>query len=334
MRASPAAADEPDACRIETRERVVAVGDVHGAYERFVAILRQARVIDARERWSGGRAILVQTGDVLDRGADSRRALDLLRRLEREAERAGGRVIALLGNHEVMWMLGDLRYVSAGEYAAFRTDQSEELRERYYRAAARRRNAAASAGPIRASTRRAFRKQFMDATPLGSIELQIAFGPKGEYGSWLRTHHAVARINGIVFLHGGISPSVAALGCAGINEQVAKELTVAVGFALSSPADLLMTREDGPLWYRGLATEPEPGFSAALDGILGALDARAIVVGHTPTATSRITPRFGARVVQIDTGMLDGSFFPGGRASALEILDGKLTAIYQERKIA
>ena len=56
----------------------------------------------------------------------------------------------------------------------------------------------------------AFRKRFLDATPLGSIELQIAFGPKGEYGSWLRTHHAVARINGILFVHGGISPSVAA----------------------------------------------------------------------------------------------------------------------------
>ena len=109
------------------------MADAHGAYDRLVAILRAAGLVDGRQRWSGGRAILVQTGDVTDRGADSRRILDLLRRLEGEASRAGGRVHALLGNHEAMRMIGDLRYVSAEEYAAFRTGQSEELRERYYR---------------------------------------------------------------------------------------------------------------------------------------------------------------------------------------------------------
>ena len=79
-------------CDIRTSERVVAVGDVHGAYAQFAAILRAAVLIDGRDRWIGGRAILVQTGDVLDRGSDSRRALDLLRRLEREAAQARGRV--------------------------------------------------------------------------------------------------------------------------------------------------------------------------------------------------------------------------------------------------
>src|SRR5262245_27458863 len=98
----------PSVCGLETAERVVAIGDVHGAYGRFVAILREAGLIDQRERWTGGRAVFVQTGDVLDRGADSRRALDLLRKLETDAARAGGRVVPLLGNHEIMRMLGDL----------------------------------------------------------------------------------------------------------------------------------------------------------------------------------------------------------------------------------
>src|SRR5687767_8705865 len=87
--ATPPAGADVSSCGIETTERIVAVGDVHGAYDRFVAVLRQAGLIDARQRWSGGRAILVQTGDVLDRGPDSRRVLDLLRRLEGEAVRAG-----------------------------------------------------------------------------------------------------------------------------------------------------------------------------------------------------------------------------------------------------
>jgi hypothetical protein len=59
------------------------------------------------------------------------------------------------------------------------------------------------------------------------------------------------------------------------------------------------------------------------------LAAKTIVVGHTPSSTRSITPRFGGRVVPIDTGMLNGKFFPNGRPSALEIDGDKLTAIYE-----
>src|SRR5678816_2304955 len=79
-------------CEYDKVERIVAIGDVHGAYDRLLEILRAAEVIDDRSRWTGGRTHLVQTGDVLDRGADSRQALEFLRRLGRDAERAGGRV--------------------------------------------------------------------------------------------------------------------------------------------------------------------------------------------------------------------------------------------------
>jgi hypothetical protein len=100
-------------------ERIVAVGDVHGDCDRFVALLRAAGVINERNAWTGGRTHLVQTGDVLDRGPDSRKAMDLLRGLEKEAEAAGGRVHALTGNHEAMVMQGDLRYVHPGEIESF-----------------------------------------------------------------------------------------------------------------------------------------------------------------------------------------------------------------------
>src|SRR5207249_4430613 len=118
---SPRAIPAASACEWTGIERVVAIGDVHGAYDRFVEILKTARIVDNDLRWSGGRTHLVQTGDVLDRGDDSRKALDLIRRLERPAQSAGGAVHALLGNHEIARMLGDLRYVAAGEYAAFAT---------------------------------------------------------------------------------------------------------------------------------------------------------------------------------------------------------------------
>ena len=113
------------ACPDILAPRVVAIGDVHGAYEGFLSILRLAGIVNEKGRWAGGKAHLVQTGDLLDRGKDTRKVLDLVMRLEGEAKKAGGRVHALLGNHEVMNVLGDLRYVNAEEYEAFRTPDTE-----------------------------------------------------------------------------------------------------------------------------------------------------------------------------------------------------------------
>jgi hypothetical protein len=318
----------PDVCDLHTTQRIVSVGDVHGAYDRLVAILRTAGLIDGRQRWSGGRAVFVQTGDVTDRGPDSRRALDLLRRLETEASRAGGRVHVLLGNHELMRMIGDLRYVSAGEYAAFRSTDSEELRERYYQAVmtAAATRAKAAEQPFDEA---AFRKRFLEEAPLGWVEMQIAFGAKGEYGRWLRMRDTMIKINGTVFLHGGVSPKVAALGCAAVNDTVRAELNAPPG---SLNAQSLGPSEDGPLWYRGLALEDEATFAPEVDALLLKLDARAIVIGHTITMDGRMRSRFGGRVIQTDTGMLAGTFYPNGRPSALEIRDGQFTAIYEDKR--
>jgi hypothetical protein len=323
-------ANQLDTCAIQTSGRIVAVGDVHGAYDGFVRILRSAGILDERDRWRGGTATLIQTGDVLDRGADSRRVLDLLRRLEREAPRQQGRVLALIGNHEVMRMAGDLRDASAGEVAAFASNTSltlrNDIRERHVDA--QRRQARAAGGEINES---AIRAKFDASTPLGLIEMVSAFSVDGEYGRWLRTHAPVARVNGILFLHGGISSRVAPLGCEGINEGVRKELTTGWKEFLKAPLSALSGSEDGPLWYRGLAREDEAAFGPEVDKILAAVQARAIVVGHTPTEDGRIRPRFNGRVVQIDTGMLT-SVYTFGRPSALEIDGDKWTAIYEDSR--
>ena len=100
-------------------DRIVAVGDVHGDFDQFVKVLRAAKVIDEKNDWSAGKTHLVQTGDVLDRGPDSRKVMDLLMKLEEQASKAGGAVHALIGNHEAMVLLGDWRYVNPGEEKAF-----------------------------------------------------------------------------------------------------------------------------------------------------------------------------------------------------------------------
>jgi hypothetical protein len=300
-------------CNLTGVERVIAVGDVHGAYDRFVEILTVTGVIDDRQRWSGGKTHLVQTGDVLDRGPDSRKAIDLLRRLQDEAARAGGAVHPLLGNHEAMRMLGDMRYTVPGEYQAFVTPDSDNMKQRLLRSS-----------PPDA------RDEIMK-TPLGFTEMRVAYGRDGEYGKWLRTLDAVVKIDGVLFLHGGISPSVASRSCDAINDTIRKELSSDIEKTRANPQNSLTAREDGPLWYRGLAVQPEDKFAADLDRILTAQHARAIVVSHTVATSLRVTPRFGGKVIQMDTGM-QPAYVPTGRASALEIQNGVFTAIYTDRK--
>jgi len=111
----------PTACAKASPDppRVVAIGDLHGDLEHGLAALRLAGLIDARDRWAGGNTVLVQTGDFTDRGPDTKALIDLLRRLGDEAREAGGQVVVLLGNHEVMNLHGDWRYVHPDDVASF-----------------------------------------------------------------------------------------------------------------------------------------------------------------------------------------------------------------------
>ena len=184
---------------------VVAIGDVHGDYEQFVAVLRSAGLIDSKEAWSGGKTHLVQTGDVLDRRPDSRKVMDLLMKLEKEARRAGGWVHCLIGNHEAMNVYGDLRYVSAGEFAAFRDRNSEKTRAELYKVQQDQIKNSSPPDKVPAFDE-AFQKKWEAEHPLGYAEHRRELGPTGKYGKWIRSHNAVIKINNTLFLHGGIGP--------------------------------------------------------------------------------------------------------------------------------
>ncbi|HSW40304.1 MAG TPA: metallophosphoesterase [Acidobacteriota bacterium] len=80
---------------------IVAVGDVHGELNALREILRHAGILGDQDQWIGGSAILVQTGDIIDRGPDSLGVYKLLEKLQFEAARTGGAVVRLLGNHEL-----------------------------------------------------------------------------------------------------------------------------------------------------------------------------------------------------------------------------------------
>ena len=271
-------------------ERVVAVGDVHGDVDALAEVLRLAGLIDKKRQWVGGKAHLVQTGDIADRAPRTRDCYELLMRLEREALAAGGRVHVLLGNHEVMNMLGDLRYLTPEELASY-ADQS----------------------PVPDAP----------GTPRGLAGHRVAFGPEGRYGRWLRGRPGVLRIDGTLFMHGGLQPAVPARTLAELNRWVRQDL-----FPGQAPGG--GTNPLGPLWFRGYALEPEARWSEGLAEVLQRFGAKRMVMGHTPQKDGRIGMRFGGRTLFIDTGLSAGY---GRHLAALELRGDRLTAIYPEGRV-
>ncbi len=307
-------------------QRIVAIGDVHGDYDQFLVLVRSAGLIDEEERWSGGKTHLVQTGDVPDRGPDSRKVMDLLRKLEKQSRKAGGRVHALIGNHEAMNVYGDLRYVTPREFAAFRGKSSKRLREAYFKAAVEEAKQTSTTGelPVEEAS---FRAEWESKHPLGYFEHASNLASGGKYGKWIRSHNAVVKINDILFLHGGIGPKYAALSVREINETVRKELKLDFNQLMLQGAMIL--DPEGPLWFRGLVPETEDAMSAQLTSILTNFEAERMVVGHT-SRTGAIMPYFDGRVLAIDVGI---SKFYGGRLACLLIEKGKVYALHRGTKL-
>ena len=278
-------------------ERIVAVGDIHGGYDEFVRLLQDAKTINKRTDWSGGKAHLVQLGDVPDRGPYPRKIMELLMKLEKQAQKAGGRVHALIGNHDAMNIYGDLRYATPEEYAEFRDSNSERVRQAFYEqtVSEMRKQAESKGEPVTIDD--AFRRKWEAEHPLGFFEQRYAYGPKGKYGQWIRSHNVVIRINDTLFVHGGIGPKYADLPIDVINETIRRELTD------SSALNAGLARDtEGPLWYRGLANGNEEELAQHLETVLQNFGVSRIVVGHTTTNTT-VIPRFGCKVLLADVGI-------------------------------
>jgi Calcineurin-like phosphoesterase len=306
-------------------ERVVAIGDVHGDYNAFVALLRTAKLIDNGTSWTGGMTHLVLPGDFLDRGKDARKVIELLMALEPRAEKAGGQVHALLGNHEAMNVYGDLRYVAKAEYDAFRGPNAPELRDQAMQTALQTAlEAQRGKGGPQVDTA-AFRKKFEEDHPFGWVERQEAFSAEGKYGKWLRKKNVIVKINDLIFLHGGISPKYAASTLPFLNDSVHAELA-----DFSKLNGGVAMDPDGPLWYRGLAESPENdrAVAGALDVFLQNNQARRLVIGHTPQLA--VLPRFQGKVILIDVG-LSASF--GGPPAFLLVESGKYYAVHRGSKL-
>ncbi len=316
--------------------RIIAVGDLHGDYDAYELIMTSAGLIDKRGRWTGGDTVLVQTGDIADRGPDSRKIFQHLKKLEKRAVKKGGKIVALVGNHEAMNMTNDLRYVHDGEYAAFSDSKSNSRRSIVFEANREsvetfylENDPTMSSESIRAA--------WYEQWPLGRVEHQLAWTPDGEIGEWVAGNRAVAKIGDTLFVHGGLSAEYSGFSLDDINARVSSALA-----AQDATPDSILSDPLGPLWYRGLirrdapapiteagdagtateATAPRPSIAEEVDIVLAAYGVARIVVGHTPNLEG-IRDSAGGRVIQIDTGASD---YYGGVASYLEIMGDKVTA--------
>lgn len=337
------------AYRFSTTETVVVVGDTHGAHDSLVSVLRKAGLLDEKENWTGGKTHFVSLGDFLDRGADSRKIMDLLMSLQEQAAAAGGRVHVLMGNHELMNMTADTRDVSAAEFDSYRDLEAPEVRVaeqlRYETLLPEQRT-----------------KSFDQLYPAGFFGHQAAMSETGTYGAWLRSLPYMIVINDMALVHGGLPQMVADLGLEGTNQKlgemfrayetswnalaktlgkegylnydekfdIASALPEEIGgeFLVAAHAELFSP--DGPLWSRENSVCAPLTVEDTLQAALNSLGVNRVVIGHTVTPDNLIGTRFEGRVVMVDTGMLS-RVYEGGRGSALLVQGEKLSAIYEDR---
>ncbi|GAB0496520.1 hypothetical protein MMPV_007832 [Pyropia vietnamensis] len=295
--------------RYPPAERIVAVGDVHGDADALRRALRSAAVLGPRDEWVGGKAVLVQVGDQLDRGPQERDVLDLLFKLQDEAPRSGGAVHVLLGNHELMNVEMDFRYVTMAGFGDFRRRTGE---------------LSPSAGRRPTPHPQSVWAKSIRAMPAYMRPRAMALRPGGATTTRLAGRTQIAVIVGdTVFVHGGLRPSH--LGAGGGKGVPVGEAALAamnrgcrewlLGVA-EKPA--VLRGGSSPVWSRHYSRVGLKSDSPECDSLgqsLKLLNVKRMVVGHTPQMAG-ISGACDGRVWRIDTGMAKAY---GGMTEALEI---------------
>lgn len=258
-------ADSAATWRHPAPERLIGIGDVHGDFGALKTILQRTGLIDQDLHWVGGKTWLVQTGDLLDRGPKERAVIDLMLGLRDEAESAGGRVIQLNGNHELMNAAGDLRYVTNDGFLGFADIPSEHVPDR---------------------------------VPKEMRGRVAAFMPGGPYAMRLAKDGIITQVGDTVFVHGGVTPEHVQSGITELNALTRSWL---LGKEPRVPEKIVVTPQS-PVWTRRFSLDTKPEDCRALAMVLDALGAKRMVVGHT-VQKGGITRECDDHVWRIDTGM-------------------------------
>jgi hypothetical protein len=264
------------------------MGDLHGDLNATREALRLAGAIDDADSWIGGDLVVVQTGDVLDRGDDEEEITQLLQRLQAEARLAGGDIHLLNGNHELMNAYLDFRYVTEGGFQDFQGPSE--------------------AGPV--------------DSLLASFEPHersrvAAFRPGGPVARLMAQRPTALVLGSSVFVHGGVLPDHVEMGLDSMNDLVRAWLRG------EAPQPEWIRGDRSPVWTRLYSRAPDSAACDTLAGVLQGLGVERMVVGHT-VQTTGITSYCGGRVWCIDVGM---AAHYGGRPEVLEIRGGVVRSL-------
>ncbi|RLA03250.1 MAG: hypothetical protein DRQ47_05505 [Gammaproteobacteria bacterium] len=198
-----------------TSSSIHVIGDVHGAYNEIQKTLTNLGLIDQQNNWSGGTSHFVCLGNIMDKGAATKKVMDLFIKLQTQAEQAGGQFHVILGEHEVMNLKGDRHGLSAEEIAEFSEDETTEQRQKAYQQYIQWHKLTQSE-----QTQTDFDTKY----PVGFFAHQQAFGLSGKYGKWLLELPFIIKINDQLFTHGGLSQNIKLTDLTSLNKQLKSEL--------------------------------------------------------------------------------------------------------------
>lgn len=278
--------------------RIVVLGDLHGDWKATILSLKKAKLIDNNLKWIGGNAILVQLGDQvdrcrLDRGpchmknatlndeASDMKILKFFTKLHENASKKGGAVYSILGNHEVMNVDGDFRYVSHKNLMEFSKDGSIED---------------------------------------GIKNRKEEFKPGNEIANFLACTRKTALVIGSnLFIHAGIVPQIALkYNVNDINRIIALYLFDELKDS-NKYSDLLINAKTSPYWTRLLGNLNRVNNKEYIDkvcdnvfkkGVLSNLlgeeenhSIERIFIGHTPQLMKGINTMCNNRIYYVDVGV-------------------------------
>lgn len=256
----------------KNKSRVVVISDIEGEFEHFRDLLLATKVINKKYEWIFGKGKLVIAGDLFDRGTQVCQFLWLLYKLEGEAAEKGGEVHVILGNHDIMNLSGDFRYVES-----VYTHNSNLM-----------------------------------ATSYGSL-----YASDTELGRWLRSKNIIENINGLLVMHGGVSPEVLSQKrSVDVINQICRPYYDQPQNIPDSLKD--MFNKNALFWYRGYFVDPRAD-ELLVDSTLAFYGARRIIVGHD--IIDHISMLFHGKVIGVDVNEHEG------RHEALMIRRGKFTRI-------
>jgi len=306
--------EDPNTCpptRLTHNGRIVAMGDLHGDLRKTLMALKVAGVVEERNgrpHWVGEDTLVIQMGDILDRGDNEIAILSLLREVGRMAREQGGDVVLLNGNHESLNVAGDFRYVTPGAFF----------------------ESAIAAG---LTGEQAYEFEF---------QLQARFAlwsPGGPLARELAKNPTVLIVNDTVFVHGGLTVEHIEYGLEKINLEVAQWMRgdpVGEGGRPAPPPFLAMGDQSSLMWNRTFSKErfsnPRDKYTVCqqLNEALQAIKCERMVVGHTPQF-SGCNAECNRKVWRIDVGMSAGVL--DARPEILELTRDPVTGAADMRVI-